>query len=58
MAKVDDVLSVIASVKAKVLELQAKIDAGGMSAAEEAQVVDALNNLKETVDPAVPNPAP
>ena len=56
MSKLDDTLAKIAEVKAKVIALQQAKDAGGMTAAEEAQVDAALADLSVTADPTVPNP--
>jgi len=56
MANVSDMLTAIAAAKAKVIALQDQIRAGGMTAAEEAQVEAALADLSQTADPTVPNP--
>jgi len=52
----DDTLAKIAETKTKVLALQQAIKDGGMSAAEETKVNDALTDLSQTADPTVPNP--
>jgi hypothetical protein len=52
----DDMAAVISGVKQKVLDLQAKLAAGGMTADEEAQITQQLADLSQTADPAQPNP--
>lgn len=58
MANKVDVLAKIADVKTKVIALQEAKAAGGMSAADEAEVDAALTDLSVTADPTVPNPPP
>ena len=49
-------LQTIADAKAKVVALQTKAANAGMSAADEAEVKAALDDLSTTADPAVENP--
>jgi hypothetical protein len=56
MASKAEVLAKIADAKVKVIALQDAIKAGGMSAADEAEVEAALTDLSVTADPTVPNP--
>jgi len=51
-----DFLQTIADAKAKVLALQTQVANGGMTAADEAEVKAAMDDLSTTADPAVPNP--
>jgi hypothetical protein len=51
-----EVLALVADTKTKVLALQEARNNAGMTAAEEAEVVAALEDLSITANPAVPNP--
>ena len=52
----ESMLQQIADAKAKVIALQEAKAAGGMPAADEAEVEAALTDLSVTADPTVPNP--
>jgi hypothetical protein len=51
-------LQQIADTKTKVIALQEAKAAGGMPAADEAEVEAAMADLSVTADPTVPNPEP
>ena len=53
-----DFLDVVAEIKAKVIVLQEKAAAGGMTVDEEAALNTALKELSQFADPDVPNPVP
>lgn len=49
-------LDVISEATGKILALQERLKAGGMTAAEEAEVLAELKKLSQTADPDQPNP--
>ena len=53
----DDMVEIIDGVDAKIRALQARLEAGGMSAEEEASVKAKLSVLSQVADPTQPNPS-
>jgi hypothetical protein len=51
-----DMLKKIADAETAILKLQADAAAGGMPAADEAEIDAALTHLAEVANPTVPNP--
>jgi hypothetical protein len=56
MATLADFLALVGEINIKVLDLQAKLAAGGLTAAEEEELNNALKALSQTADPTQPNP--